>query len=209
MKTIGIMLNKFNINYKDLEVVGMRDEMIAFLRHYDVNVITIPCLFNADVESEYAKVCSVIDLCDGVIFPGGLYVEPILEKAMRYCYDKNIPTLGACLGIQIMAKTFGGTVEEIGNLSHDINADYAHEITIEKDSKLYEIMQKERIKVNSRHVKCVKNTTLSIVAKSDDGIIEAIEDKDKKFFIGVQWHPESKFDDEFSRKLIEAFISAL
>lgn len=70
-------------------------------------------------------------------------------------------------------------------------------------------MGKEKIKVNSRHGKCIPYTNLSQVAYSEDGIIEAIEDKGKRFFIGVQWHPESLMKDEYSNKLFSCFVKTL
>lgn len=58
-------------------------------------------------------------------------------------------------------------------------------------------------------MRCIPNTDLDIVAYSEDEIIEAIEDKKKKFFIGVQWHPESLTYDEYSNKLFDFFIKKL
>ena len=52
-------------------------------------------------------------------------------------------------------------------------------------------------------------TDLSIVGISNDGIIEAIEDKNKRFFIGVQWHPESMIEyDSIQNKIFKKFINA-
>lgn len=84
-----------------------------------------------------------------------------------------------------------------------------HEISIKTDSKLYEILGEERIKVNSRHGKCIPYTSLSQVAYSEEGIIEAVEDRTKKFFIGVQWHPETLIDDKYSNCLFDEFIKTI
>ena len=82
-------------------------------------------------------------------------------------------------------------------------------IEIEKDSKLYEILGETTIEVNSRHFDCVEYTDLDCVAKAEDGLIEAIEDKSKKFFIGVQWHPESMMYDKYSKKLFDYYVKTL
>ena len=50
---------------------------------------------------------------------------------------------------------------------------------------------------------------MDISATSEDNIPEAIEDKNKRFFIGVQWHPESLVDDVYSNRLFTAFIGSL
>ena len=55
----------------------------------------------------------------------------------------------------------------------------------------------------------IKNTKLDVIAISQDGYIEAIEDPNKKFFLGVQWHPESMIDyDNKQNNLFKYFISA-
>ena len=55
----------------------------------------------------------------------------------------------------------------------------------------------------------IPDTTLTCVAYSEDKVLEAIEDSSKKFFIGVQWHPESLMEDENSKKLFDYFIKML
>ena len=53
----------------------------------------------------------------------------------------------------------------------------------------------------------LKQINLILYGRSEDGVIEAIERKDRKFAIGVQWHPEMIFDDSIeARKLFESFI---
>ena len=63
---------------------------------------------------------------------------------------------------------------------------------------MYKIIGEETIKVNSRHMRQIPFTNLDGVAYSEDNILEAIEDKSKKFFLGIQWHPESLLDDIYS-----------
>ena len=84
--------------------------------------------------------------------------------------------------------------------------DEVHEVVIKKKSKIYEILKKEKIKVNSRHNYAIKNTTLEISGISDDNVIEVIEDKTKTFFIGIEWHPES-LNNEDSRLIFNYFIN--
>jgi len=66
-----------------------------------------------------------------------------------------------------------------------------HNIKVKENSKLFNLFG-ENIMVNSFHHQCLKNIGegLEVTALSKDGIVEAIELKDKKFVIGVQWHPE-------------------
>ena len=83
----------------------------------------------------------------------------------------------------------------------------SHSVKISKESKLFEIIGKEEIMVNSYHKRCIgANDLFKISAVSDDGIVEAIESKDKKC-IGVQFHPEKNFDKSLGcRKIFERFV---
>ena len=144
---------------------------------------------------------------DGIIFQGGSDIEEYEKKILQIAYENNIPTLGICAGMQLMGEMFGGQLIEVDNHKHK-NKKYSHEIEIDPNSKLYEIYKKEKISVNSRHSFAIKNTNLTVSAKSLDGVIEALEDKNKTFFIGVQWHPENMFSyDEDQEKLYNYFIN--
>lgn len=95
---------------------------------------------------------------------------------------------------------------EINHNQYENN--YAHDIIINKDSFLYKIIGKEKIKVNSRHKYSIASLNQAKnVAESEDGIIEAIEFQNNKFAIGVQWHPEDLFEmDKIMLKIYHAFI---
>ena len=86
----------------------------------------------------------------------------------------------------------------------------AHAVTIKKDTKLYEIYQKDTISVNSFHHQGVKQTGLGMIvsAKSSDGVIEATEYNEERFIVTVQWHPEMMIDSAEQKKLFRAFIEA-
>ena len=207
-KTVGIILREWEANFKNLSIYGLKTDMIDYLRQYDINVICIPVEFSNKDEIENIK--EIINFCDGIIFPGGNGVNDIDCEIMRYVYEKDKPTLGICLGMQIMGKSFNGKIKSGGaKHGHDNSEEYAHEVTIDKNSKLYSIIGDSNIEVNSKHVDCVEYTDLDCVASSEDNLIEAVEAKDKKFFIGVQWHPEMILNDENSNKLFDYYINEL
>lgn len=147
----------------------------------------------------------LIDLCDGIIFQGGDDFEEYDTVALKYIYDIDKPALGICLGMQLMGVLFDGKMIDIDN--HKKKLFYSHSVTINKNSILYNIFKASNIKVNSRHKSALKDTKLKVVGISNDGYIEAIEDSNKKFFIGIQWHPESMISyDSVQSNLFKYFI---
>lgn len=110
MKTVGIILREWRADVRQIPLYGIRTDLIDFLREYNVNIITIPIVFKA--KNEFEKVKEVIDYCDGIIFPGGKNIKEIDCQIMKYLYEIDKPTLGICLGMQIMGATFNGGVRE-------------------------------------------------------------------------------------------------
>lgn len=121
---------------------------------------------------------------------------------VRMAADRQIPILGICRGIQIMTVAFGGTIyqdiysQAEGRLikhSQDLDRPYAsHTVNIDENSLLAEIMGKTVLPVNSFHHQAVREPApgFRASARSNDGIIEAVESTEYKSMLGVQWHPE-------------------
>lgn len=164
---------------------------------------------NNNLDDFDQEVCRLIDRCDGIIFQGGDSFYKYEIECMKYVHERNIPTLGICLGMQLMGYVFGGKLINIdSNIHKKKNEKYVHEIFIKENSKLYSIFNTDKIKVNSRHKESIINTDLEITAISTDGLIEALEDKNKKFFVGVQWHPESMTSyDILESRLFDYFVN--
>ena len=160
------------------------------------NVRIIP-LINYDI--------SLLKLCDGFILPGGDY-ETIDFLIIKYAYEFDLSLLGICMGMQSLGKYFNGNLELVDN--HYSKSDY-HFVNIDSSSKIFKILNRSKIKVNSRHKYKLSNTDLKISAYSQDNVIEAIEVSNKKYIIGVQWHPESMISyDIVSKQLLDSFIES-
>lgn len=160
------------------------------------NVRIIP-LINYDI--------SLLKLCDGFILPGGDY-ETIDFLVIKYAYEFDLSLLGICMGMQSLGKYFNGNLELVDN--HYSKSDY-HFVNIDSSSKIFKILNRSKIKVNSRHKYKLSNTDLKTSAYSQDNVIEAIEVPNKKYIIGVQWHPESMISyDIVSKQLLDSFIES-
>ena len=121
----------------------------------------------------------------------------------RLAYNRQIPMLGICRGIQTLAMALGGRVKQditdIATINHSQKEERSiatHKVIIEKDSiisQLYTLTaEHSTLPVNSFHHQavCDCGDKFRVVAKSEDSIIEAMESREFKSIIGVQWHPE-------------------
>ena len=160
-------------------------------------------------KEEKEMIIRQIDNCDGLLLPGGFKINKFDRFIVDYAIEKDIPTFGICLGMQTIGNYKNEKLWNERNnsfLDHKGEESVIHEVTIDKDSLLYSIIGKERIKVISKHLyHILPNDHFKITSLSDDNYIESIEMENKKFILGVQWHPES-LEDEYSKKLFKYFI---
>ena len=168
----------------------------------DVN----PALYGAQKSPHCGEICTARDEME----------TALLKKALAA--DK--PILGICRGIQIINAALGGTLyqdletEHPSKIEHHMSPPYdrgVHSVTILKDSPLGDILKTDTLRVNSYHHQAVSTPApaLTEAARSEDGLIEAVYMKDKRFVLAVQWHPEFSFQtDDNSKKIFSAFVAA-
>ncbi len=166
-----------------------------------------PTLYTAPGNSKKSVCCPERDKMD-------MYI-------LRKCVECDKPLLGICRGIQLMNVCFGGSLyrdlptEYISSIEHHMKPPYnrvAHSVSILRDTPLHSVMRTGKIGVNSYHHQAVLELSprLKAAAVSEDGLIEAAYMPDKKFIVGVQWHPEYSYEDDiYSQRLIDAFVSSL
>lgn len=143
-----------------------------------------------------------------------------------WAYADNKPLFGICRGCQVANVALGGTLyrdipqEYPGytGLNHSLSGvrprDYlAHGISVKPGTRVAQALgpMHDGLKVNSLHHQAIREVAapFTISATAEDGIIEALEIPDARFFIGVQWHPEElAANHEPMRRLFETFITA-
>lgn len=166
-------------------------------------------------QNEKEDLKKVIDLCDGIVMPGTYKLFEYDRFIYEYSLSKDIPILGICGGMQLMGIVDNEEkdilVKNNTKLEHfQREVKYVHKINIIKDTLLSKIINKKVIEINSRHnYHLSKVNNLKVSAYSEDGFIEAIEMPNKRFVLGVQWHPESMLEyDENSNNIFKFFIDS-
>ena len=182
-----------------------RHVLMGTLNHIDALILS----GGADINPLY---------CGEEPVPGlhGINQERDLPELLitRLAYNRQLPMLGICRGIQTLAVALGGKVEQdikATTVKHSQDADRSeptHSVTIEEDSTLYNIYKEHVLPpsigmvgagllVNSFHHQAVSEPgdKFRIVARAKDGVVEAIESTEYKSIVGVQWHPECMGDD--------------
>ncbi len=186
------------------------------------------------------SILDVLNCLDGLLMSGGCDVDPKRygDRAKGYCgtlvprrdeeellliknaFERKIPMLGICRGLQIMTAAFGGTLyqdlaTEHGALEHFTimypRNEETHTVSLKADSRLRAVFGADTIGVNSFHHQGVKDVPKNAVvtATSPDGVVEALEfEGGHPYTLAVQWHPEMMFDSEQQKKLIKSFVDA-
>ena len=144
-----------------------------------------------------------------------LFEIALVEKARRF----EIPMLAICRGMQLVNVAFGGTLyQDFGFepkfLDHTLEGSALyhkrHPVNIQEGSRLFKIIGKKKIMVNTSHHQMVKKIApgFAVTAWSEkDRVIEAIESKDGHFLLGVQWHPEL-MKDRSSKALFDGLVKS-
>ena len=162
---------------------------------------------------------------DGIVFTGGSDHNPLWQNekplpllgnlnevrdlpellTARLVYNRQMPMLGICRGMQTMAIAFGGHVAQDISYAEGRDANVrirhdqeeardckTHNVKIDPNAVLHDMYGADKLKVNSFHHQVVDSTgdLFRAVAWADDGVVEAMESAEHKPLLAVQWHPE-------------------
>jgi putative glutamine amidotransferase len=165
----------------------------------------------------------VLEFVDGLVFSGGSDLDPALFgdtsvhpdtygidadrdtfelELARLAYERDVPVMGICRGIQSLNVALGGTlhqhVPDISSLQHRqqeagvVSYEPIHPVRIEAGSMVAEIFGMATVETNSFHHQAIKDVADRFTATgwSGDGLVEAVEARNRTCFFAVQWHPE-------------------
>ena len=219
-----------------LHTDGERDRAFGFLTYVESlrRAGAIPVLIPPQPESARDLVAAL----DGILLAGGNDCDPTLygeqphatvelvdvrrqdsELALaRVAREAGIPTLGVCLGMQMMNVAWGGSlVQDIeSQLSSQIRHTgppenrSRHDIRVEDGTRLSTLVPALELNVNSSHHQAIGRVGrgLRVSAHAPDGIVEGLEDPDHPYYIGVQWHPEDMSGESSASSIFSGFVAA-
>ena len=161
-------------------------------------------------QEELGDLYKQIDLCDGFLLQGGMYSCNYEIEIVKRVLELNKPLLGICAGFNNILRALGTDVLLDEHKTHDFfDKDYRHKIIIDKDSIIYDLLGKEEYEVNSIHsmiaTKEIVNSVARSTSYSEEGLVESFQMDDKKFVVGIKWHPEI-MHDEFVDKLFKMLV---
>jgi putative glutamine amidotransferase len=183
------------------------------------------------------NVDALLNIVDGLLISGGNDVDPVFYRErrkaknlnitperdifeialVRKAKDRQMPLLAICRGMQLVNIAFGGSLYQDFSfeqkfLNHTLEGSTVyhkrHPVIIQEESKLFCIVQKKKIIVNTSHHQMVKKVGSGLVTSAwseEDGVIEAIESEDDNFLLCVQWHPEL-MKDKSSKVLFDSLV---
>jgi putative glutamine amidotransferase len=201
-------------------------------RNYSVAVSLaggLPLLLPPDDVSAEAP-DQLLDLLDGLLLAGGADLDPASYGALPHeetgpsraerdrfelalahrAVERDIPVLGVCRGMQLLNVAYGGTLEQhleaTDRHRHTAGAFSDHEVVLDPSSLATRSVGCERCPVKSHHHQGVDELGEGLVVSGrsePDGLVEAIEDPERRYVLGVLWHPEEDSESRVLGALVE------
>jgi putative glutamine amidotransferase len=178
-----------------------------------------------------ASDAEVLDRLDAVVFAGGADLDPALYQEephpettglrperdaaevplMRAALDRDVPLLGICRGMQVLAVVRGGTLvqhlpDTVGHEGHRPSPGVygLHDVRLDPGSLAHQLLG-DQVSVPSYHHQGLGSPgSLAVTGWADDDSPEVVEDATRRFALGVLWHPEAADD----LRLFEALVRA-
>ena len=165
-----------------------------------------PAIYGETPIPQMGEICTVLDQME--------------RQVLEYVIKEDKAVLGICRGIQYLNAMLGGSLYQDLNVQHPSKTEHhmeppydrvIHQVQIIDGTPLHQLLQVTELGVNSYHHQAVKTLapSLTVMAESEDGLVEAVCMPEKTYVWAVQWHPELSYQtDKYSRKIFESFVAA-
>lgn len=215
---------------------GKRDRAFAYTTYVDAlrRAGALPVVLPPQPENAL----EILETLDGLVLAGGFDCAPSLYGEEQHptvqpmdsrrqendlalagaARQLGVPTLGICLGLQVMNVAAGGSL--VQDIDSQVGTDVRHasepenrarhDVTIQPGTQLAAILGEQSMNVNSSHHQAIRNVAegFRVTAQAPDGIVEGMEDPQLPFYLGVQWHPEDMPGENSASRLFAAFVEA-
>ena len=185
-----------------------------------------------------AEIDALLDRVDGLLLTGGddfhapplglgathptAEVTPLAKQRFDLALttravERDVPVLGICFGMQCLGLTGGATLlQDVPSqrpTAQEHRNSAVHSVRAREGTKLSQIVGLGPVDVVSRHHQALRTVPPPwiVSALDDEGLIEAIEHPERRFAVGVQWHPEISIDrdrDAPHQRLIQALVES-
>jgi putative glutamine amidotransferase len=171
----------------------------------------------------------VLDRLDGLVFSGGNDMAPQTYGApedpatngtnpardrgevalLTAALERDLPVLAICRGVEVLNVVRGGDLVQhlpdvVGHEEHrEVVGEFSeHMVRVDPSARIEEV----RGAVKSHHHQGLGRIGAGLreIAWAEDGVVEAVEDTEKPFVVGVLWHPEAGEDQRLFEQLVEA-----
>ena len=195
--------------------------------------LVLPYIEDERIIDEFVCLCDGFLFSGGVDLEPSLYgeekkptcktTEPNRDRleltVFHKVYASGKPILGICRGIQFINAALGGTLYQDIPTEYDTQMhhnqlegkyDASHPILVDKSSPLFQIVSKETVTGNSFHHQAIKRLSdeLCVMARAEDGIIEAVYAPGHPYLFAYQWHPERLYRYADNKALFDDFVKA-
>ena len=216
-------------DWKDVPSVVLPHDYVRQVKEAGGTPVVIPPWSDADAEAAEEIVARI----DGLVIAGGADVDPSRYAAGRHPHvqesrpdrdameialataaaEADLPLLGICRGMQVMAVAAGGVLEQhvpdrVGHVDHSpaVAVYGQHPVTTVPGTRLAALLGEATDVPSYHHQSVLTHPGFEPSAWADDGTLEAMEDPDAFFRLAVQWHPEVGTDLRLFRALVEAAV---